>query len=64
MYESKTLQTLKMGGGGSSKLPAAIVIIIYFTFQRSMIGNKTFGYKARHCTNYNSPSYIKIRGLG
>ena len=31
-----------------------IVIVIYFTFQRSMIGNKTLGYGTSHnaCTSY------------
>jgi hypothetical protein len=37
-----------------------IIVVIYFTFQRSMIGNKTFGYGTSHNTKYSSFCYIKI----
>ena len=36
------------------------VIVIYFTFQRSMVCNKTFGCGTSHNTKYNSFCYIKI----
>jgi len=45
-----------------------IVIVIYFTFHRSMIGNKTFGYRTSHNTTCNRyihntiyNSYINIK---
>jgi hypothetical protein len=41
-------------------LPRVIDIVIYFTFQRSMIGNKTFGFGTSHNTKYSSFCYIKI----
>jgi hypothetical protein len=37
-----------------------IVIVIYFTFQRPMIGNKNFVQTTSHNTTYNISCYIKI----
>jgi len=33
-----------------------IATVIYFTFQRTMIGNKTFGCRTSNSTTYNSCS--------
>jgi len=40
-----------------------IVILIYSTLQRSVIGNRTFGYRRSDDTTYNSYCYIKINYL-
>ena len=61
------VQTLLMAFLNMSQDLPIIVIVIYFKFQRSMIGNKTFGYRTSHNTICNSyicntiyNSYIKI----
>jgi hypothetical protein len=49
------IQTLLVAFLNMSQDLPVIVIVIYFTFQRSMIGNKTFGYRTSHnttCNNY------------
>jgi len=61
------VQTLFMAFLNMSRDLPVLVIVIYFIFQRSMIGNKTFGYRTSHNTTCNSyicntmyNSYINI----
>jgi hypothetical protein len=61
------VQTLLMAVLNMSRDLPVIVIVIYFIFQRSMKGNKTFGYRTSHNTVCNSyipntiyNSYMKI----